>query len=78
MQDLGRIVFNKAYLTIIASDYCQAMADLALIRNVHTQFVYLMATLPPIMQAMFKEQNNLVNPKVIRALMNRQNLFYMV
>ncbi len=42
------------------------------------QFVYLIATLLLIMQATFKEQNNLVNPKVIRALINRQNLFYLV
>jgi superfamily II DNA helicase RecQ len=43
-----------------------------------TQFVYLTATLPPTMQAMFEEQNNLVNPKVIRASTNRRNLFYIV
>ena len=35
-QDLGRIVFNEAHLTIIASDYRQAIVDLALIRNVRT------------------------------------------
>jgi superfamily II DNA or RNA helicase len=77
-QDLGRIVFDEAHLTITASDYRQAMVDLALIRNVRTQFVYLTATLPPTMQATFEEQNNLVNPKVIRASTNRRNLFYMV
>ena len=54
------------------------MVDLALIRNVRTQFVYLTATLPPTIQARFEEQNNLVNPKVIRASTNRRNLFYMV
>ena len=77
-QDLGRIVFDEAHLTITASDYRQAMVDLALIRNVRTQFVYLTATLPPTIQATFEEQNNLVNPKVIRASTNRRNLFYMV
>ena len=45
-QDLGRIVFNEAHLTITASDYCQAMVNLALIRNVRIQFIYLTATLP--------------------------------
>jgi superfamily II DNA helicase RecQ len=30
------------------------------------------------MQATFEEQNNLVNPKVIRASTNRRNLFYLV
>ncbi|HEY0934969.1 MAG TPA: DEAD/DEAH box helicase, partial [Trebonia sp.] len=77
-QDLGRIVFDEAHLTVTASDYRQAMVDLALIRSGRTQFVYLTATLPPTMQAVFEEQNNLVNPKVIWALTNRRNLFYMV
>ena len=77
-QDLGRIILDEAHLTITASDYREAMVDLALIRNVRTQFVYLTATLPPTIQARFEEQNNLVNPKVIRASTNRRNLFYMV
>jgi hypothetical protein len=53
------------------------MVDLALIRNARTQFVYLTATLPLTIQATFEEQNNLVNPKVIRASTNWRNLFYM-
>lgn len=77
-QDLDRIVFNEAHLTITASDYCQAMVNLALIRNVRTQFVYLTATLPLTMQATFEEQNNLMSPKVIQIFTNRRNLFYMV
>jgi hypothetical protein len=36
MQDLGRIVFNEAHLIIIASDYRQAIVDLALVRNIRT------------------------------------------
>ena len=35
-QDLGRIVFDKAHLTMTLSDYRQAMVDLALIRHVRT------------------------------------------
>jgi hypothetical protein len=35
-QDLGRIVFDEAHLTIIAFNYRQAMVNLALIRNVRT------------------------------------------
>ena len=54
------------------------MVDLALVRGVRTQFVYLTATLPPAMQAAFEAQNHLVNPKVIRASTNRRNLFYLV
>jgi hypothetical protein len=41
------------------------MVDLALIYNICTQFVYLIATLLLIIQAVFEEQNNLANPKVI-------------
>ena len=77
-RDLGRFVFDEAHLTVTASDYRQVMVDLALLRNVRTQFVYLTATLPPTMQSTFEEQNHLVNPKVIRASTNRRNLFYMV
>jgi hypothetical protein len=40
-------VFDKAHLTITASDYHQAIVDLTLIHNVCTQFVYLTATLLP-------------------------------
>ena len=45
--DLGRIVLDEAYFTVTAFEYRAAMVDLALIRGVRTQFVYLTATLPP-------------------------------
>ena len=77
-QDLDRIVFDEAHLIVTVSDYRQAMVDLGLLQSVRTQFVYLTATLPLTMQAAFEEQNNLVHPKVVRALTNRRNLFYMV
>jgi superfamily II DNA helicase RecQ len=77
-QDLGRIMFDEAHLMIIASDYRQAIVNLALIHNIYTQFVYLTIILPPIIQAIFEEQNNLVNPKVIRVSTNQRNLFYIV
>lgn len=77
-RDLGRVVFDEAHLTITAFKYRPAMVDLALIRSVRTQFVYLTATLPPTMQATFEEQNNLVSPKVIRVSTNRPNISYMV
>ena len=48
---LEQIVLDKAYFTITTSEYQAAMVDLALIYGVHTQFVYLTATLPPTMQA---------------------------
>ena len=77
-QELDRIVLDEAHLTVTASEYRQAMVDLAAIRDVRTQFVYLTATMPPTLQATFEEQNHLVHPKVIRASTNRRNLFYMV
>jgi superfamily II DNA helicase RecQ len=54
------------------------MVDLAFIRKVRTQFVYLTATLPPALYADFENQNHLVNPKIIRAPANRLNLSYVV
>lgn len=77
-RSLGRIVIDEAHLTVTTSDYRQAMVDLALIRSVRTQFVYLTATLPPMIQARFEHQNNLANPKMIRASTNRANLLYAV
>ncbi|KAJ6438068.1 P-loop containing nucleoside triphosphate hydrolase protein [Purpureocillium lavendulum] len=77
-QELDRIVVDEAHLTVTASDYRPAMVDLALIRSVRTQFVYLTATLPPGMQDDFELQNHLVRPRVVRASTNRKNLFYCV
>ena len=77
-QELARIVVDEAHLTVTASRYRQAMVDLALLRMVRTQFVYLTATLPPSMQGRFEEQNHLVRPKVVRASTNRRNLSYLV
>ena len=77
-QCLDRVVVDECHLTITASGYREAMVDLALIRQLRTQFVYLTATLPPSMQSAFEEQNNLLNPKVVRASTNRPNLFYLV
>jgi hypothetical protein len=54
-QDLGRIMFDETHLIITASDYRQAMVDLALVRNIRMQFVYLTATLLPIIQVMFEK-----------------------
>ena len=76
--DLGRIVLDEAHFTVTASEYRAAMVDLALIRGVRTQFVYLTATLPPALQAQFKLQNNLVDPKIIHASTNQRNLSYAV
>ena len=54
------------------------MVDVATIRCLRTQFVYITTTLPPSMQAEFEERNHLVYPTTIRASSNRPNIFYMV
>ena len=77
-QRLDRIVIDECHLAITAAEYRESMVDLAVIRSLRTQFVYLTATLPPAIQAEFEEQNHLLNPKVIRASSNRPNLFYVV
>jgi superfamily II DNA helicase RecQ len=77
-QALDRIVVDECHLTITAADYRESMVNVALIRQIRTQFVYLTATLPPSMQPAFERQNYLYQPKVIRASSNRANLLYMV
>ncbi|KAI6854617.1 hypothetical protein KC338_g8146 [Hortaea werneckii] len=77
-QKLDRIVVDKCHLTVTAVEYRPSMVDLTAIRVLRTQFVYLTATLPPAMQAEFKERNHLLRPRTIRAPSNRPNLFYMV
>ncbi|KAL2350398.1 P-loop containing nucleoside triphosphate hydrolase protein, partial [Cryomyces antarcticus] len=77
-QLLDWIVVDESHLTVTASEYRESMVELASIRKLRAQFVYLTATLPPSMQAEFGEQNYLLDPKVIRASTNRPNIFYMV
>jgi superfamily II DNA helicase RecQ len=69
---------DECYLTIIAARYQQSIVDLVAIRSLHTQFVYLTATLLLSIQAEFEERNHLLRPKVIQALSNWPNIFYMV
>ena len=77
-QKLDRIVIDECHLTVTAAAYRQSIEDLAAIRSLRTQFVYLTATLPPSMQREFEERNHLIRPTVIRASSNRPNIFYMV
>lgn len=77
-QKLDRIVIDECHLTVTAVEYRPKMIDLAGLRALRTQFVYLTATLPPSMQKEFEERNHLLHPTVIRASTNRPNLFYMV
>lgn len=77
-QELDCIIVDKAHLTVTVSKYWQAMVNLALLWAVRTQFIYLTATLLLSLQGWFKEQNHLVRPRVVQALTNCRNLFYLV
>lgn len=77
-QKLDRVVVDECHLTVTAARYRAAMIDLGLLRGLRTQFVYLTATLPPVIQTEFEQQNHLYHPSVVRASSNRPNVFYMV
>jgi superfamily II DNA helicase RecQ len=48
------------------------------VRQIRTQSVWLIATLPPVMQEEFVEHNKLVRPQVVRESTNRPNIRYVV
>jgi superfamily II DNA helicase RecQ len=77
-QKLDRIVINECHLTVVATEYRPSIIELIAIRSLRTQFVYLIATLPPSIRAEFEERNYLYHPIVIRALSNRPNIFYIM
>lgn len=77
-QKLDRIVVEECHLTVTAIEYRPTMVDVTALRCLRTQFVYMTATLPPLIQAEFQERNYLVYPAIIRASSNRTNIFYMV
>jgi superfamily II DNA helicase RecQ len=77
-QRLDRIVVDKCYLTVTVAKYRPAIVDIATIRYLRIQFVYMTATLPPSIQAEFEERNYLVCPITIRVSSNRPNIFYIV
>ena len=63
---------------MIIAEYRPSIVELATIRSLRTQFVYLTATLLLSMRAEFDERNYLHYPKVIRVSSNRPNIFYIV
>jgi superfamily II DNA helicase RecQ len=77
-QKLDRIVIDECHLTVTAAEYRPSIVELAVVRSLRTQFVYLTATLPPSMQAEFEERNHLMRPVIIRSSSNRPNIFYVV
>jgi superfamily II DNA helicase RecQ len=77
-QKLDRIVIDECHLTVVAAEYRPSIIELTAIQSLRTQFVYLMATLPPSIRVEFEERNYLYHPTVIRAPSNRPNIFYIV
>jgi Lhr-like helicase len=78
-QELARIVIDECHLTITAGDYRSCMLQLGwYVRQIRTQTVWLTATLPPVRQEEFIEQNKLVMPCIVRESTNRPNIQYMV
>ena len=77
-QKLDRIVVDECHLTMVATEYRPSIIELTTIRSLRTQFVYLIATLPPSIRVEFEERNYLYYPIVIRVPSNRPNIFYIV
>ncbi|KAF7880786.1 uncharacterized protein EAF01_000538 [Botrytis porri] len=78
-QKLDRIIMDECHLTITTSEYRSCMTQVGwFIRQIRTQSIWLSATLPPVMEELFIEQNKLVCPQIIRESTNRSNLQYLV
>nr|XP_023922639.1 uncharacterized protein LOC112034089 [Quercus suber]POE97743.1 atp-dependent dna helicase tlh1 [Quercus suber] len=75
-QKLDRIVTDEAHLSVTAVAYRPVLGEVAALRQLRTQFVYLTATLPPSYQAEFEQRNHLCRPHIIRASSNRPNIQY--
>jgi len=78
-QELRRVMVDECHLTITASDYRPSMIQLGwYLGQIKVQNVWLTATLPPLMQDEFLQQNKLVRPRIIRESTNRANIMYVI
>lgn len=77
-QKLDCIVVDECHLTVTAVEYRPTIVDGTALRCLHTQFVYMTATLLPLIQAEFQKQNYLVCLTTIRVSSNQTNIFYIV
>jgi superfamily II DNA helicase RecQ len=78
-QKLDYIIVNEGHLTITARNYRLCMAQLGwYVRQIRTQTVWLIVTLPPVIEEEFIEHNKLVKPRIIRESTNRPNIKYIV
>ena len=75
---LNRVIFDKSYLAITTSRYQPKMGLVKYLRSLRYQFVYLIATLLPIIVNRFKQAILLQQPCMIRSLILRTDLEYQV
>lgn len=75
-QQLDRVVFDECHLILTASKYRPKMALLRHLRQFRCQVVFLSATLPPVLTSQFQSRMLLDQPRVIRDVTFRSDLFY--
>ena len=66
-EGLDRIVFDESHLVLTASDYRPRLKLIKCLRSLRCQFVFLSATLPPLLMPRFSQRLLLYNPSVIRS-----------
>lgn len=75
---LDRIILDESHLVLTASKYRPKFRFLEELRELRCQFVFLTATLPPMMMSAFQKKLLLVDPHVIRSLTIRRDITYHV
>lgn len=76
LQQLDRVVFDESHLILTASSYRPKMALLRDLRDLRCQFVFLSATLPPLLMLEFEKRLLLDSPRILRAPTFRVDLHY--
>ena len=77
-ESLDRIVFDEAHLVLTASEYRPKIQAVKHLRALRCQFVFLSATLPPLMMPPFQHAILVSSPTVVRSLTFRRDLRYEV
>lgn len=77
-ESLDRIIFDEAHLVLTASEYRPKIHAVKHLRALRCQFVFLSATLPPLIMPSFQRAILVSSPTVIRSLTFRRDLRYEV